>query len=284
VVRLLVDLVLLAGAEEVWMALFGWGRPKERAAQQSAEDAAFGNLFDPAAILGVLDQVVPRYLDSVDRHELIYPACKRTLTDTEGNVRSIWAHTRLEAMRYVMMVPKRDAELLIGPNRQPEMIEAFLRQKPYENTVVDFTGVPADDHVIAIVAGFNWLYHCASLAGVHPDKFARPLRNFRKIVLLAQQWWAMEGAGPRCSQMLVQRQKPPLMLYLIWTEYTRLAKEVASAAIYGSSIERATERDREHFGRELADRPDELRGALAALSDTMSRLELAQEPDDLLAR
>ena len=178
------------------MALFGLGRPKEPTARQSAVDAAFGNLFDPAAILGVLDQVVPQYLDGVDRHELIYPACKRTLTDTDGNVRSIWAHTRLEAMRYVMMVPRRDVELLIGPVRQPEMIEAYLRQKPHENTVVDFTGVPIDDLVIAIVAGFNWLNHCAFLAGVHPDKFARTLRNFRKIVPFEPLFLKLYDVGP----------------------------------------------------------------------------------------
>jgi hypothetical protein len=258
------------------MALFGWGWPKERATRQSPVQAALGDLFDPAAILGVLDQVVPQYLDSVDRHELIYPACKRTLTDTDGNVRSIWAHTRLEAMRYVMMVPRRDVDLLIGPFRQPEMIEAYLRQKPHENTVVDFTGVPIDDLVIAIVAGFNWLNHCAFLAGVHPDKFARTLRSFRKIVLLAQQWWATDGAGPRCYKMLVERQKPPLMLYLVWSEYSRLAKEIASAAIYGSSIERA----REYFERDFAERPGELKAVLSAIN----RLEGAQDPDDLLAR
>jgi hypothetical protein len=265
------------------MALFGWGRPKEQATQQSAAHAAIGDLFDPGAILNALDQAVPRYLDSVDRHELIYPACKRTLTDPEGSVRSIWEHTRLEAMRYVMLVPRREIELLIEPVRQPEMIAAFLRQQPHENTVIDFTGIPINDLVTAIVAGFNWLNHCAFLAGVHPDRFARTLSNFRKVVLLAQQWWAMEGAGSRCSQMLVERQKPPLMLYLIWSEYTRLAKEIASAAIYGSSIKRATEREREYVEMKLAERPAELKAALTALSDTMSRLEMAQDPEDLLA-
>jgi hypothetical protein len=255
------------------MALFGWGRPKEGAAQQSGVGAAFGDLFEPSAILNALDQTVPRYLETVDRHELIYPACKRTLADPEGSVRSIWEHTRLEAMRYVMMVPSREFELLIEPVRQPEMIAAFLRQKPHEDTVIDFTGIPVDDLIIAIIAGFNWLNHCAFLAGVHPDRFARTLSTFRKVVRLAQQWWAMDGAGPRSSQMLIERQKPPLMLYLIWLEYTRLAKEIASAAIYGSSIERT----REYFERDLAERPDDLKAALAA----MNRLEVAHDPDDL---
>src|SRR5437764_6128939 len=42
-----------------------------------------------------------------------------------------------------------------------------------------------------------------------------------KLVVLAQQWWAMEGAGSRCRQMVQGGEKPPLMLYLVWTDYTR---------------------------------------------------------------
>jgi hypothetical protein len=187
-------------------------------------------------------------------------------------------------MRYVMMVPRREVELLVDPARQTQMIEAFLRRRPHEDTVVDFTGVAIDDYCIAIIAGFNWLNHCAVLAGVNPDKFWRSLRNFRKIALLAQQWWALDGAGPRCHRMLVERQYPPLTVYLIWLEYTRLAKEIASAAIYGSSIDKAETRDREHFTRDLAGRPAELASALDALADTMGRLRRAQEPDDLLPR
>src|SRR5258708_31536570 len=117
--------------------------------------AAIGDLFGPTAILRALDEAVPQYIDRVDRHDLIYPACKRTLTDVDGDVRSIWEHTRIEAMRYVMMVPRREVELLVDPVRQPEMLDAFLRRPPHEDTVVDFTGVPIDDLVITIVAGLN---------------------------------------------------------------------------------------------------------------------------------
>jgi hypothetical protein len=259
------------------MALFGWGLQKERAAQQAPMDMAIGDLFDPAAMLRDLDQIVPHYLDSVDRHELIYPACTRKLTDVHGDIRSIWQHIRLEAMRYVVAIPGRDGELLFGSARQPEMMSAFLRQQPHENTVIDFTGVATENLGIAIIAGFNWLNHCAFKAGVPSDKFARTLTNFRKIVRLAQKWWDTEGAGPRCAQMLAERQKPPLMLYLIWSDYTRLAKEIASAAVYGASTERA----RDALELQLAERPAELKAALAALPETMSRLQAAEDPEDL---
>src|SRR5258705_7698906 len=259
------------------MALFGWGSSKQRATRQTPLDVTIGDLFDPVTFLHALDQVVPRYLDSVDRHELIYPACTRKLTDVQGDIRSVWQHTRLEAMRYVVAIPGRDGELLIGSARQPEMTAAFLRQQPHENTVIDFTGVATEDVGIAIIAGLNWLNHCAHLAGVHPDRFARTLTNFRKVVRLGQKWWDTEGAGPRCAQMLAERERPPLMLYLVWSDYTRLAKEIASAASYGASIEQT----REALELQLAGRPAELKAALAALPETIGRLEAAEDPEDL---
>jgi hypothetical protein len=236
------------------MALFGWGSGKGKAAENAPPDAAIGDLFDPPALLRALDRMVPKYLDSIDRHELVYPACKRNTGDAHGDVRSIWEHTRLEALRYLVSVPGRDGELLIAPARQQEMIAAFLRLQPHENTVIDFAGVATEDIGTAIVAGFNWLNHCASLAGVPRDKVARTLTGFRKVVRLAQQWWESDGAAQRCAQMLAERHKPPLMLYLVWADYTRLAKEIAIAAPM-----RAPETDRE----------------------TMNRLAAAQEPEDL---
>lgn len=51
--------------------------------------------------------------------------------------------------------------------------------------------------------------------------------------------------------MLVRHEKPPLMVYLIWPEYTRLAKEIAIAATYGSSIDRAAVRASRKRWRDL---------------------------------
>jgi hypothetical protein len=239
----------------------GWfGGRSVREPGPSGAAAAGGDLSGPTAILRALEEAVPRYIDKADRGDLVYPACKRTPTDVDGNLRSIWEHTRIEAMRYVMMVPRREVELLVDPVRQPEMLEAFLRRPPHEDTVVDFTGVPIDDFVIAIIAGLNWLNHCAVLAGVDRDKFSGTLRNFRKVVVIARQWWALEGSGPRCHEMLVRHEKPPLMVYLIWLEYTRLAKEIAIAAAH-------------HWFEPNA--------APKALAETMARLESALDPDDL---
>ena len=242
---------------------------------------AVSNLFDPTAILEALAVATPDYVGRVDQGQLTYPACKRSSTDVRSDVRSVWEDTRIEAMRYVMMVPRREFDLLIAPSRQPEMLDAFLRRPPHEDTVIDFTGVPIDDMVIAILAGLNWLTHCATLVGVHHEKYFGTLRKFRKIVVTAQQWWAIEGAEARCHRMLADREFPPLMIYLMWLEYTRLAKEVAAAAILGSSIDRSTAGLRETLPRRLSDRPHQPFVTPETLDDARSLLEKAHEPDDL---
>jgi hypothetical protein len=235
----------------------GWFARRSAKEQASSGQATAGDASGPMAILRTLDEAVPKYLERADRGDLIYPACKRTPADVDGNLRAIWQHTRLEAIRYLIMVPGREVELLIDPVRQPEMLDAFLRKPPHEATVVDFTGVAIDDFVIAGVAGLNWLNHCAVVAGVDRNKFWGTHRNFRKVVVVAQRWWALEGSKARCDQMLAQHEKPPLMLYLIWLEYTQLAKQIAAAAIRGWSMDRA---DAMMTRFESARDPDELPG------------------------
>jgi hypothetical protein len=235
------------------MGWFGW-LAKAPAADKPA-------LSGPQAILEDLAKRVPQYIEDADQGRLTYPACKQAISNA-GDVRAVWDHTRLEAMRYLMMVPGREFELLAEPARQSEMLEAFLRQQPHADTVIDFTGSSMSDIAIAVFAGFNWLNHCAVLAGVDRDKFSGTLHHFRKLVVLAQQWWATEGAGARCRQMLANGEKPPLMLYLVWTDYTRLAREVAAAGL-----------SRAINGAAAAD--------LDALVQSLARLQRASDPGDL---
>ena len=257
------------------MDWFGWRLSKDAAAGKAAG-------FGPDALVADLQRRAAKYLDDVDHGRLVYPACKRTPGDAEGDIRAIWDHTRLEAVRYVVAVPARGFELLGDPARQGELLNAYLRQLPHEDIVIDFTGATMADLAIAIVAGFNWLNHCAALVEADRHKFTGTLSNFRKITVLAQQWWTTEGAEARCRQMLAEQEKPPLMLYLISAEYTRLAKEIAAAAVFGSSVDRAADKRREVLTREFAGRPAELKPALDDLSEAMAGFESAGDPDDLL--
>jgi hypothetical protein len=243
------------------MALFGV-KPNERKTSKLLTGAV-GVPFGPRATLLALEEAVPRYVNDIDQGRLIYPACKRTLSDKDGDVRSVWDQTRLEAIRYAMMVPGREFELLIEPARQLEMIDAYLLQRPHADIVIDFTGNSPANFSIAILAGLNWLRHCAQLAKVPPAKQSGTIRNFRRVVTLAQRWWLTEGAAERCSQLLASGETPPLMLYLVWSEYTRLAKQIASATVFGPSNDRAARL-----------------GALPA--DVIPRFEAAHDPTDLL--
>lgn len=240
--------------------MFDW-YPKKRTTPAVGGEPIRG-FFGPHVILADLGRRVPQYLDEVDQGRLVYPACKRAPSDMDGDLRSVWDHTRLEAMRYLMMIPGREFELLTEPSRQIEMIDAYLAQRPHEEIVADFTGGAAADSSVAILAGLNWLTHCAQLSNVPPAQQSGTMRNFRKVVTLAQRWWMMEGAADRCAQQLARAERPPLMLYLTWGEYTRLAKQVAAAAVFGSTIGSAES------------------NALSA--ELISRFEAAHEPDDLL--
>jgi hypothetical protein len=221
-----------------------------------------GDCFGPAAILEDLSERIPRYLDDVDQGKLIYPACRRALSDANGDVRSVWDGTRLEAMRYVIMVPGRQFDLLVSPTRQMEMIDAYLFQRAHAETVIDFTGTASTDFAIAILAGLNWLTHCAHVASVPPAQQTGTIRNFRRIVTVAQQWWLTEGATQRCEQLIANKQQPPLVLYLVWSEYTRLAKQITAAAVFGSSINRSAK-------------------LVALPKDLISCFEAARDPNDL---
>jgi hypothetical protein len=260
--------------------VFGWARARTKKLELHA-----GDNVDPssaAELVGLIDAAVPSYLERVDQGALVYPACMRKLTDVDSDIRSVWAHTRLEAVRYLTMVPSRQIGLLIEPGRQVEMFETFLRKQPHDKTVIDFTGVPADDFVLAIIAGMNWLNHCALMAGVDHTRFSGTLRNFRRMAAVGQQWWSLEGAEARCAEMLRTKEKPPLMLYLVWQNYTMLSKEVASATMFGPSTERTIATRKKILEEELAEHPTELAAALTELKETMSRFDAAQEPDNLL--
>ena len=256
------------------MDWFGWRLSKDPPADHAA-------ISGPQAIIRELEKRVPHYLDDADQGRLILPACKRTVSDAHGDVRSIWDHTRLESIRYVAMVPGGAFALLAEPARQPDILEAYLRQRPHDDTVIEFTGATASDLAIATIAGFNWLNYCAGLAGADRGKFSGTLSNFRKTVASAQQWWAAKGAEERCARMLAEHEKPPLMFHLIWTDYTRLAKEVASAAFFGSFVEQAIGRRRAVLNREFAVPPGQRVSGAAELTKTMADFAGASDPDAL---
>ena len=186
-----------------------------------AEDA-------PHALLAEIEKRGRQYLDDADNGKWVYPACKRLSSDTGADRATVCDHTRLEAFRYLLMVPRGEFKLLAEPDSQGTVIEAYLRQRPHEDIVIEFIGNTMNDLATAVIAGFNWLNHCAVLAHADRRPFSGTLNHFRKVALSAQKWWEMDGAKARCAQMLQAGQEPPLFLNLVWADYGRLAGEIAA--------------------------------------------------------
>jgi hypothetical protein len=182
----------------------------------------------PHALAASIEKRGKRYLDDADNGKWVYPACKRTASDAGADRETVCDHTRLEAFRYLLMVPRGEFKLLVEPDSQAAILDAYLRQRPHEDIVIEFSGNTMNDLAIAVVAGFNWLNHCAALAHADRRQFSGTLNHFRKVAMSAQNWWEMEGVKERYARMLQAGQEPPLFLNLVWTDYGRLAGEIAA--------------------------------------------------------
>jgi hypothetical protein len=161
----------------------------------------------PHALLAAIEKHGKQYLDDVDNGKWVYPACKRAASDVGADKELICNHTRLEAVRYLLTVPRGEFRLLAEPDQQPAILDGYLRQLPHDETVID----------------------CAGLAGADRRKFSGTLNHFRRVAMSAQKWWEMKGATERYAQLLQAQQEPPLFLYLVWADYGRLADEIAAA-------------------------------------------------------
>jgi|SRR5947199_5057363 len=193
------------------------------------KETAAATLDGPHALLADIETRGKRYLDDIDNGKFITPACKRAGTDAGCDQAAIADHTRLEAFRYLLAVPRSEYRLLAEADSQTEIIDGYLRQLPHDQTVIEFTGVTHADLAIAVIAGFNWLVHCAVLAGADPKEFYGALRNFRRVASTAQKWWAADGARERYAEILQAGEEPPLFLNLVWADYGRMAAEIAAA-------------------------------------------------------
>ena len=84
--------------------MFDWLHSGKPPPETSAAREPLRGFAAPDLLLKNLARRAPQYLDDVDQGRLIYPACKRTLSDAGGDVATVWDHTRLEAMRYLSLI------------------------------------------------------------------------------------------------------------------------------------------------------------------------------------
>ena len=183
----------------------------------------------PHTLLDEIEKRGKQYVDDVDNGKLISPACKRTASDAGHDQAAIADHTRLEAFRYLLRCRAKNFACSPSRMQQAALLDGYLRQLPHEDMVIEFTGVTHADLAIAIIAGFNWLVHCAvSLA-------PRPISFTARCATSAGSPPPRKNGGPPTAQrsamreMLQAQQEPPLFLNLVWADYSRMAEEIAAA-------------------------------------------------------
>jgi hypothetical protein len=77
----------------------------------------------PHALLADIEKRGRQYLDEVDNGKWVYPACKRALSDAGADKDQICNHTLLEAVRYLLTVPRGEFRLLAEPDSQATILD-----------------------------------------------------------------------------------------------------------------------------------------------------------------
>jgi hypothetical protein len=104
--------------------------------------------------------------------------------------------------------------------------------------------------------------------------------HFERRIAEARAWWQEKDAGSRCYRLLSNRERPPLLVYILWEEVTIAAKEIAFAHTYGSDWQAGLQGDIEYLCTLAPTQAAELRRQHANMVDCM---RVAVEPDDLVA-
>jgi hypothetical protein len=273
------------------MGLFDFLKPKNQVSESAAPKA--GNLIRANAIttaieaqglIATITRDVPKYLMEVRSGRYKAPACTRRPREPRGNVHDIWEDTRLEAFAPLLNHVGSNVMTLGRSARQRELFHAFRHDRPHLKYPDVATGEEVHDTVQAVFQCLIYLRDQCLKAKTSYNVYAGALETFEKDCVAAYDWWQKEGAGPTADLPLVHDERPPLMIYILWRETTRLAKEIATASIYGLSLEYASAKGVQWAGEKFRDDPksaDELIDEIKALFGCLSA---ANEPDNLLKK
>jgi hypothetical protein len=250
----------------------------------AALKAAVGNLFEPPALIRAIGELIPQYHAEVIQGSCKSPACTRRLGDPRGNVRDIWEDTRLESLVPLFTYGASNAMAVCKVEMQRDLFHAFQNERPHLKFPHVAKNNEVHDTTQAIFQCIIYLSEQCFKVGTNYDVYDGAVTAFEKKCSSAYDWWQQKGAGRTAYLQLSHGERPPLMFYVLWAEATRLAKEIAIASIYGSSLESALASDirwaRENFGDDhqaANEWIDEFKAGLALLRS-------ANEPEDLLEK
>ena len=80
----------------------------------------------PQALIADIEKRGRQYLDEADNGKWVYPACKRAASDAGADKSLVCDHTRLEAFRYLLMVPRGEFRLLAEPDSQAAIARCVI--------------------------------------------------------------------------------------------------------------------------------------------------------------
>jgi hypothetical protein len=136
------------------------------------------------------------------------------------------------------------------------------------------------DTIQAVWQCITYVHQTAFDVGARIDVMDGIVPHFEQRIRDARAWWQEKDAGARCYNLLTNRDRPPLLIYILWEEVTIAAKEIAFAHTYGSNWQAGLLGDIEYLCTQAPTQAAELRRQHANMVD---RMRAAVEPDDLIA-
>jgi hypothetical protein len=171
---------------------------------------------------------------------------------------------------------------LCEPVRQTELFHAFRHDRPHLKFPDVATGEEVHDTIQAVSQCLIYLRDQCLKAKTSYDVYEGALATFEKDCATAYDWWQKEGAGPTADFPLLYDERPPFMIYILWRETTRLAKAIATACIYGSSLENVLVTGVQWAREKFRDDPKAANELIDEIKALLGRLRAANDPDDLL--
>jgi hypothetical protein len=270
------------------MGLFDFLKPKDQATETATPKA--GNLLraqaittaiEAQALTAAITRNVPKYLMDVKLGRCRAPACARRPGEPRGNVHDIWEDTRSEALVPLLNHGGSNTLALCRPARQRELFHAFIHDRPHLKFPDVPTGEEVPDTIQAVSQCLTYLRDQCLKAKTSYNVYVGALEGFEKECATANDWWQKQSDGPTADLPLLHDARPPLMIYILWRETTRLAKEIATASIYGPSLEKALVKGVRWAEEKFRDDPKAAKELIGEIKALFERLRASNEPDDL---
>jgi len=252
------------------MGLFDFLKPKTKSPDMTLR--VTGNIFEPESLISALDTRIPEYLAAVNQGRCKSPACTRKSGEPYSSVSDIWEDTRLEAFVPLFRHGASNPMALCQVPMQRELFTRFNNDHPHLKLPHVPSGEELHDTIQAVWQCVLYLREQCSKAGTNLTVRDTALEVFNSKCVRAYEWWQNEENGSAAYALLARGERPPLMFYILWTEATRLAKEVAIASIFGSSLK---------FFMDLMVKTEKRTEVVDAYRTMITRLSTANDPHEL---